>query len=73
MPTVFAGDGARFEATTEHIGSYVRASYTATLGDGRDRKHEYTTMIFSNDDEAGRWLHDEADIRGFKSFPTKEI
>ena len=73
MLTVVAGDGAHFEATTEQIAGRVRASYTATIGDGRERKHEYTTRIFPNDDEAAQWLQVEADIRGFKSFPTKRL
>jgi hypothetical protein len=73
MLAMVAGDRARFEATTEQVGGRVRAYYTATTGDGPERKHEYTTMIFPDDAQAAQWLQTEADIRGVKSFPTKRI
>ena len=73
MLTVVPQGGARFDATTERVGGGVRAWYTASTGSGPERVHEYTTMLFPNDREAGQWLRTEADIRGFKSFPTKRI
>jgi hypothetical protein len=69
---LLAEDGGTFRMTIEPGADQVRVSWTVVQGIGEAALTETDTHVASSVDEARRWAHKAARVRGFKKIRVKK-
>jgi hypothetical protein len=69
---LIAEDGGTFRMTIEPGPEQVRVSWTITQGDGATALTESESFLAPSVDEARRWAHSAARVRGFKTIRVKK-
>lgn len=70
---LIAEDGARFRMTIEPGPDEVRVSWTVVQGTGATALTETDSFVASSVEEARRWAHQAARVRGFKKIRVRRI
>jgi hypothetical protein len=68
---LLAEDGATFRMTIECGPDRVRVSWTVVQGTGEAALTETDTLVVSSVEEARRWAHQAARVRGFKQIRVR--
>ena len=68
---LLAEDGATFRMTLESGSDRVRVSWTVVQGTGEAALTETDTLEASSIEEARRWAHQAARVRGFKKIKVR--